>query len=63
MSAPAESQSVSGEFLFHTRSVIPAALPPEIAGTDFSKHAFSLLPSSCACGFVGLAEESEGPAR
>lgn len=38
ISAPAELQSVSGEFLFHTCSVIPAALPPKIAGTGFSKH-------------------------
>lgn len=48
VSAPSELGIVSGEFLFHARSVIPAARPPKTAGTDFSKRVFSLLPSSCA---------------
>lgn len=47
ISAPSELGIVSGEFLLYSCSVIPAALPPKTAGTDFSKRIFSLFPSSC----------------
>lgn len=62
VSAPSELGIVSGEFLFHARSVIPAARPPKTAGTDFFQTCF-LSPSLIMCySFVMLAQKSEGPA-
>lgn len=60
VSAPSELGIVSGEFLFYSCSVIPAALPPKTAGTDFSKS-FSLSFLHHVLWFCDASSKEWGP--